>query len=60
MAVAEVFVAETGSMLSEIENDEEKPRERLALLVARLARSRQYDRGAARSMPGAMMTPTRH
>ncbi len=39
MAVAEVFVAETGSMLSEIENDEEKPRERLALLVARLARS---------------------
>lgn len=39
MAVAEVFVAETGSMLLETENDEEKPRERLALLVARLARS---------------------
>ncbi len=39
MAVADVFVAETQSMLSEIEAEGDKPRERLAMLVSRLSRS---------------------
>lgn len=38
-AVADVFVTETESMLSEIEREGEKPRERLSMLVTRLARS---------------------
>ncbi len=39
LAVADVFVAETESMLSELEKESDKPRERLSLLVERLARS---------------------
>lgn len=39
VAVADVFVAETGLMLGEIEREQGGPRERLSLLVARLARS---------------------
>lgn len=39
MAVADVFVSETEAMLSEIEHEQDRPRERLALLVTRLARS---------------------
>jgi AcrR family transcriptional regulator len=39
VAVADVFVAETQLMLSEIEADGDKPRERLTMLVARLSRS---------------------
>ncbi len=39
LAVADVFVAETGSMLSEIELEGDKPRARLSMLVARLSRS---------------------
>src|SRR5262245_58249824 len=38
-AVADVFVMETEAMLSEIETEEQDPRRRLALLVARLSRS---------------------
>ncbi|MEX0347333.1 MAG: TetR/AcrR family transcriptional regulator [Rhizobiaceae bacterium] len=39
MAVADVFVTETEAMLTEIEAESERPRERLSGLVARLARS---------------------
>lgn len=39
LAVADVFVSETEAMLVEIEQEDDKPRQRLALLVARLARS---------------------
>ncbi len=39
LAVADVFVAETDSMLREIETEEHEPRRRLAALVARLSRS---------------------
>ncbi|MCP5000674.1 MAG: TetR/AcrR family transcriptional regulator [Hyphomicrobiales bacterium] len=39
LAVADVFVAETELMLSEIEQGDGKPRERLSSLIARLARS---------------------
>lgn len=39
MAVADVFVSETESMLVDIERESDKPKERLSLLVSRLARS---------------------
>lgn len=39
MAVADIFVSETEMTLAEIEQESDKPKERLSLLVARLARS---------------------